>query len=323
MQPKEQAYDLIARSQNLAEALQQAVTQEQHAMTMKRPTNVGYWGEVIVDIRKVQTTAGLQVVLSNVGNPDHRQDPEQPLPGVLNRIVAAKDLAEASNLCRAYIEENDLGGGNWSGGLVLKDGNEFAKVSYNGRVWGLPQRTDDKPIWPVPTEQETHAKKQVVEGVEPLEFESAIVEMPGYGQIQVSGCYRVAHCSTIAGKFAIDGRRMDFTTYFDVARDGRISDLQSFNLHPDGLTETQINAPKKIRDLVTKTLREWASDPANAAMFLRNQFADERHSLQVMERNIRYAERDLEEKRKEADAKRAAVETLRLEIDAPAPGPKF
>lgn len=323
MQPEERAHDLVARHKNVSAALDQAVSQERHAIAVRQPTNTRYWGEVVTQIRRIQTTPGLQVVLSNVGNPDYGQNPEYTLPGRPNRIAAAKDLAEASSLCRTYIGESDLGGGNWSGGLILKDGKEFAKVSYNGRIWALPQRVDDKPIWPIEPKHEAPSPKRTIDGVEPLEYEEAVVEMPGYGQLKISGCYRVAHCSTVPGKFTMDGRRMDFTTYIRVTRDGGVQSVAPFDLHPDGLSEISIKAPKKFQSLVTETLRGWGDEPTNAAMFLRNQFADERHDLQVLERNIRFVEQELEAKREEANIKRNVVETLRADIEGTAPGPKF
>jgi len=45
------------------------------------------------------------------------------------------DLAEASRLVRAYIEEHDLPSSRWSGGSVMDGGLVVARVSYNGRVW--------------------------------------------------------------------------------------------------------------------------------------------------------------------------------------------
>lgn len=76
------------------------------------------------------------VTLKSVGNPDYGQDPDRPLYGVDNEIAEVDTLPEASRACRAYIEENDLGGGNWSGGEVKdEDGTVVARVSYNGRVW--------------------------------------------------------------------------------------------------------------------------------------------------------------------------------------------
>jgi hypothetical protein len=58
-------------------------------------------------------------------------------PAVKTHWVTVKDFAEASAVCRAFINKHELGGGNWTGGQV-KDGNRnIARVSYNGRVWDL------------------------------------------------------------------------------------------------------------------------------------------------------------------------------------------
>ena len=69
------------------------------------------------------------------GNPDLRQ--AEALPGVYLERPACKSLEEASQLCRVYIERHQLGAGNWVGGQVSLAGKELARVSYNGRVWGL------------------------------------------------------------------------------------------------------------------------------------------------------------------------------------------
>lgn len=75
------------------------------------------------------------VVLKSRGNPDFRQDPNRSVPGVPTKRVKAKTLQEASDLVRAYIQENDLGGGNWVGGQVLDGPEQVAQISYNGRAW--------------------------------------------------------------------------------------------------------------------------------------------------------------------------------------------
>lgn len=80
-------------------------------------------------------TGNFTVTLASVGNPDHGQDPSRPLPGLKNVTVAVKTKQEASEACRRFIDENQLGGGNWSGGDVFSEGNLVARVSYNGRVW--------------------------------------------------------------------------------------------------------------------------------------------------------------------------------------------
>lgn len=81
--------------------------------------------------------AKLKVTLHTVGNPDCGQDPTRPLYGVRNKTVSANSLAHASELCRAFITENGVGGGAWAGGDVTDAATKqvVAKVSYNGRVW--------------------------------------------------------------------------------------------------------------------------------------------------------------------------------------------
>jgi hypothetical protein len=48
-------------------------------------------------------------------------------------------LADAAKTCRQYIDHNELGGGNWTGGQVFKGNSneQVARVSYNGRVWAM------------------------------------------------------------------------------------------------------------------------------------------------------------------------------------------
>jgi hypothetical protein len=79
----------------------------------------------------------LFVQLDSVGNPDYEdQEPGVPMPGVPTKKVAVQSLAEASAVCREYLDEHDLGGGNWSGGLVTDEhGTALAEISYNGRIW--------------------------------------------------------------------------------------------------------------------------------------------------------------------------------------------
>ena len=76
------------------------------------------------------------VVLESVGNPDFGQDPDRPMWGCTpNHAKVVKTFKEASEACVKFIDDNELGGGNWSGGLIKKNGKAIANVSYNGRVW--------------------------------------------------------------------------------------------------------------------------------------------------------------------------------------------
>ena len=78
-----------------------------------------------------------RVLLANRGNPDYGQDPDKPLPGSpADSYAPATSWAEASALCRRYINEHALGGGNWAGGRVEDgQGAYVARVAYNGRVF--------------------------------------------------------------------------------------------------------------------------------------------------------------------------------------------
>lgn len=78
----------------------------------------------------------MTVELKSVGNPDFNQDPNKPLYGAEpNKNLKVKNLKEAKEACLKFIEDNDLGSGNWAGGRVYEGKNLIARVSYNGRVW--------------------------------------------------------------------------------------------------------------------------------------------------------------------------------------------
>lgn len=73
--------------------------------------------------------------LSAHGNPDHGENPGEPVAS--EKVLIVSSFAEASRVCRDYIEENGLGSGNWSGGAVHEVDTDVhvANVSYNGRCW--------------------------------------------------------------------------------------------------------------------------------------------------------------------------------------------
>ena len=88
------------------------------------------------------------VRLAATGNPDFQQYYGE---GVMapTQEVRVKHVDEAIEACRAYINEHDLGSGNWTGGQITDAaGNVIAKISYNLRVWPPgPWTTDLKPIY--------------------------------------------------------------------------------------------------------------------------------------------------------------------------------
>lgn len=85
---------------------------------------------------KGDNTKKLKVFLANRGNPDFGQHHHLPMPDTKSDYyVEVQDFAEASKVCRDYINEFALGGGHWTGGKILQDKKEIARVSYNGSVW--------------------------------------------------------------------------------------------------------------------------------------------------------------------------------------------
>jgi len=77
------------------------------------------------------------VKLSACQNPDHAE--KQNLPKPTSKVVLS--YKEASEACRAFINEYDLGAGNWKGGQIFNQGNtQVAYVSYNGKVWDMQNK---------------------------------------------------------------------------------------------------------------------------------------------------------------------------------------
>lgn len=81
----------------------------------------------------------LTVKLSHAANPDIRGVGywDDGIPEAPMGEVSVLSYQDASAVCKAYIEENGLGGGNWTGGEIKADGVPVAWVSYNGRVWDV------------------------------------------------------------------------------------------------------------------------------------------------------------------------------------------
>ena len=78
----------------------------------------------------------MKLYLSHASNPDidggYWQDGN---PYAAKHSVQINSVDDAPRICRKYIDDNGLGGGNWTGGQIMQDGEQVAYVSYNGRVW--------------------------------------------------------------------------------------------------------------------------------------------------------------------------------------------
>lgn len=91
----------------------------------------------------------MTVTLKSVGNIDHGQDPtKQKLGASKDKNVKVNSFLEAQQKCMKFIDKNNLGGGNWSGGHIKDNtGKIIAHISYNGRVWeGATWTKDTKEI---------------------------------------------------------------------------------------------------------------------------------------------------------------------------------
>lgn len=76
-----------------------------------------------------------KVTLGHAPNPDIAGGYwEEPVDARKALTVEVATFAEASALCRAYIERNHLGAGNWAGGKITAAGKAIGKISYNGRA---------------------------------------------------------------------------------------------------------------------------------------------------------------------------------------------
>jgi hypothetical protein len=52
-------------------------------------------------------------------------------------------LRAASKACMDFIQQHELGGGNWAGGAVMRGDQLLARIAYNGRAWAPG-------MWPTP-----------------------------------------------------------------------------------------------------------------------------------------------------------------------------
>ncbi|QRM34780.1 hypothetical protein [Microvirga sp. VF16] len=245
------------------------------------------------------------VILDNCGNPDRGQDPSRRLPGTVRQVVSIADFAAASKACRDYIEENDLGGGNWTGGEIRENGKIVGRVAYNGTVWPPGEfAVGMKPLWPEP-EAEPKPK-------DPLEWETSQVDTP-FGPILIGGCFRIGNVKSIEGKFVVDGQHYEFMT-FATFEEGGLKEIQSHNLLKNGVFSDTVvppkKVPKKVKDAIRKAVARWASVPANMALIVRNEIKDQKKSIQHVERQIASYEQQLAKSRDELATHQAQIAQL-------------
>ena len=92
-------------------------------------------------MKRFENTWQYLVYLRGAGNPDNQQYCDVCRPA----LVLCESLEDASKECKKYIQQNELGGGNWGGSFpndVYQSGHVFdldgklvKYISYNGRIW--------------------------------------------------------------------------------------------------------------------------------------------------------------------------------------------
>jgi len=261
------------------------------------------------------------VFLESRGNIDRGQDPNVPVFGVSDESMTVYSFEEASEACRSYAREHGLGQGSFTGGRVVDGkGRDVAQVFVSGVVFPPgPMKLGQKPLY-VPPDLVTGGK------ADPYEKETAVVEVPGYGPIRVGGCFRVGLCDSVPGKFFVNGERTDFMTYAEFKPKG-FKRLQKFNLLPGGELGMGVPTPKEVHEAISDAVREWAGDPANYAMIVRNEILDRRQDIDGRLTGIERLEREISTKRQEnAQDERtiANLETMleRMEPEAGGPRPR-
>lgn len=74
-----------------------------------------------------------QILLTSCGNPDFGQNPYESMSPA--KTVRANSIEECQVAACQYVDDYDLGAGNYSGGQVYQDGEYIGRISYNGRFW--------------------------------------------------------------------------------------------------------------------------------------------------------------------------------------------
>lgn len=80
---------------------------------------------------------GLSVLLAADPNQDFRAGSQQAEVSVPGRWFPVNTISEAQQVVADFIWAWDLGGGNWTGGKLARDGKVFAAISFNTRIWDV------------------------------------------------------------------------------------------------------------------------------------------------------------------------------------------
>jgi hypothetical protein len=95
-------------------------------------------GEEIYKLAEEMSDA-YEVELEAVPNSDYDQYSHRASSRVKKTKKSVKSIEEAVKIAKNFIDENDLGGGNFLPAKIYKNGKHIGFISYNGRVWNNDQ----------------------------------------------------------------------------------------------------------------------------------------------------------------------------------------
>ena len=74
-----------------------------------------------------------EIRMRSHGNIDHGENPFSPV--AKGMTIRAETIAELQQAVRDYIDENNLGGGNFTHAFVADDRGIIGAIAYNGRFF--------------------------------------------------------------------------------------------------------------------------------------------------------------------------------------------
>lgn len=106
---------------------------------------------------ELRSQPGLMLLLRADPNYDFEPGSYKATVRLAPKWVSVSSLGQAQRRVRDYIDTHGLGGGNWTGGEVFREGQPYARISYNGRIWdavtegeldaqGHPMPSDSRPV---------------------------------------------------------------------------------------------------------------------------------------------------------------------------------
>jgi hypothetical protein len=99
------------------------------------PSRKGYKGKTFANGGGVGQN--LEVELEAIPNPNFSRNSHEGSVKIKKHKIKVKSLIDAKDKVLDFIDENDLGSGNFMGANIFSNGKKIGRVSYNGRLWDL------------------------------------------------------------------------------------------------------------------------------------------------------------------------------------------